>query len=72
MNKVDINCLLVLVMGAVLLPLPRINRTHYLADAEGIQLKKSHVLTLARFPYFATFPSGGGGGWCDPPLAFGN
>ena len=25
------------------------------------------VLTLARFPYFATFASAGGGG-CDPPL----
>ena len=27
------------------------------------------ILTLARFPYFATFPacSGGGGGWCDRP-----
>ena len=29
-------------------------------------------LTLARFPYFATFPSGGGGGLVRPPLAFGN
>ena len=24
-------------------------------------------LTLARFLYFATSPSGGGGGWCDTP-----
>ena len=30
--------------------------------------KSDHItLTLARFPYFATFPSGVGGGWCDPP-----
>ena len=27
-------------MGAVLLPLPRVSRSHHLADAEGIQLKK--------------------------------
>ena len=26
-----------------------------------------YALTLARFPYFATFASGGEGGWYDPP-----
>ena len=26
------------------------------------------AINLARFPYFATFASGGGrGGWCSPP-----
>ena len=28
-------------MGAVLLPLQRVSRSHHLADAEGIQLKKN-------------------------------
>ena len=31
------------------------------------EIYQSNDLTLARFLYFATFPSGGGGGRCDPP-----
>ena len=30
------------------------------------------ILTLARKRCFATFAGVGGGGWCDPPLAFPN
>ena len=35
------------------------------------QTSSGRGLTLARFPYFATLPVEGGGGWYDPPLAIG-
>ena len=35
-------------------------------------VQSNNTLTLARFLYFATFPSGGGWGVGATPLAFGN
>ena len=58
---INANYLLMLVMGAVLLPLQRVSRSHHLADAEGIQLKKNPKYEEGNHSSFLVLVIGGGG-----------
>ena len=59
---INANYLLMLVMGAVLLPLQRVSRFHHLANAEGIQLKKILSLKKVTTHHLLVLVIGGGGG----------
>ena len=50
---INAHYLLALVVGAVLLPLQRVSRSHYLADAEGIQLIENPKYDEGKHSLFA-------------------
>ena len=55
-------------MGAVLMPLQRVSRSHHLPDAEGIQLKKILSMKKVNTHYLLVVVIGGRGAALTNPM----